>query len=148
MRISSTLIRDLLYNNVWEICERALQKRLAPPYTLRKSFTKETSPAICLWLWSKEMACLLCEHLLAPQSQTCLLCEQTDWEVGGPHPQWGGGPPQWGPPTSVYCVLCHTIHSEQTYWEVGGWGRVPLSRNLMSPTPRRKWYLTTGRRFH
>jgi len=32
--------------------------------------------------------------------------------------------------------------------EVGGWGRVPLSRNLMSPTPRRKWYLTTGRRFH
>jgi len=33
-------------------------------------------------------------------------------------------------------------------WEVGGWGRVPFSRNLMSPTPRRKWYLTTGRRFH
>jgi len=31
---------------------------------------------------------------------------------------------------------------------VGGWGRVPFSRNLMSPTPRRKWYLTTGRRFH
>ena len=30
--------------------------------------------------------------------------------------------------------------------EVGGWGRVPFSRNLMSPTPRRKWYLTTGRR--
>jgi len=33
-------------------------------------------------------------------------------------------------------------------WEVGGWGRVPFSRNLLSPTPRRKWYLTTGRRFH
>jgi len=32
--------------------------------------------------------------------------------------------------------------------EVGGWGRVPFSRNLMSPTPRREWYLTTGRRFH
>ena len=30
----------------------------------------------------------------------------------------------------------------------GGWGRVPFSRNLMSPTPRRKWYLTTGRRAH
>ena len=29
--------------------------------------------------------------------------------------------------------------------EVGGWGRDPFSRNLMSPTPRRKWYLTTGR---
>ena len=32
--------------------------------------------------------------------------------------------------------------------EVGGWGRVPFSRNFMSPTPRRKWYLMTGRRFH
>jgi len=32
--------------------------------------------------------------------------------------------------------------------EEGCWGRVPFSRNLMSPTPRRKWYLTTGRRFH
>ena len=32
--------------------------------------------------------------------------------------------------------------------EVGGWGRDPFSRNFMSPTPRRKWYLTTGRRFH
>ena len=32
--------------------------------------------------------------------------------------------------------------------EVGGWGRVPFSRNLMSPTPRRKWYLTTERRAH
>jgi len=31
---------------------------------------------------------------------------------------------------------------------VGGWGRVPFSRNFMKPTPRRKWYLTTGRRFH
>jgi len=38
-------------------------------------------------------------------------------------------------------------HSEQG-GEVGGWGRVPFSRNLMKPTPRRKWYLTTGRRFH
>ena len=32
--------------------------------------------------------------------------------------------------------------------EVGGWGRVPFSKKLMSPTPRRKWYLTTGRRDH
>ena len=32
--------------------------------------------------------------------------------------------------------------------EVGGWGRAPFSKNLMSPTPRRKWYLTTGRRAH
>jgi len=34
------------------------------------------------------------------------------------------------------------------YREVGGWGRDPFSRNFMKPTPRRKWYLTTGRRFH
>ena len=32
--------------------------------------------------------------------------------------------------------------------EVRGWGRDPFSRNFMKPTPRRKWYLTTGRRFH
>jgi len=32
--------------------------------------------------------------------------------------------------------------------EVGCWGRVPFSKKLMSPTPRRKWYLTTGRRAH
>ena len=37
---------------------------------------------------------------------------------------------------------------DRTQGEVGGWGRVPFSRNLMKPTPRRKWYLTTGRRFH
>ena len=37
---------------------------------------------------------------------------------------------------------------ERFVGEVGGWGRVPFSRNLMSPTPRRKWYLTTGRRAH
>jgi len=32
--------------------------------------------------------------------------------------------------------------------EVGGWGRVPFLKKSMSPTPRRKWYLTTGRRAH
>jgi len=32
--------------------------------------------------------------------------------------------------------------------EVGGWGRDPFSRKIMSPTPRRKWYLTTACRFH
>ena len=31
---------------------------------------------------------------------------------------------------------------------MGGWGREPFSRNFMKPTPRRKWYLTTGRSFH
>jgi len=46
---------------------------------------------------------------------------------------------------SSICVLTRCAESSG---EVGGWGRVPFSRNLMSPTPRRKWYLTTGRRFH
>ena len=41
-----------------------------------------------------------------------------------------------------------TYSSQHARGEVGGWGRDPFSRNLMSPTPRRKWYLTTGRRFH
>ena len=42
----------------------------------------------------------------------------------------------------------HTNRGGGTEREVGGWGRVPFSRNFMKPTPRRKWYLTTGRRFH
>ena len=45
-------------------------------------------------------------------------------------------------PADTECVWCSLI------WEVGGWGRDPFSRNFMKPTPRRKWYLTTGRRFH
>ena len=35
-----------------------------------------------------------------------------------------------------------------SHGEGGGWGRVPFSKKIMSPTPRRKWYLTTGRRAH
>ena len=38
--------------------------------------------------------------------------------------------------------------NREMWGEVGGWGRVPFSRNFMSPTPRRKWYSTTGRRAH
>ena len=45
------------------------------------------------------------------------------------------------PPWILNTYICMTR-------EVGGWGRDPFSRNLMSPTPRRKWYLTTGRRAH
>jgi len=43
----------------------------------------------------------------------------------------------------IKCLVCVLI-----WGEVGGWGRVPFSRNVMSPTPCRKWYLTTGRRAH
>ena len=52
--------------------------------------------------------------------------------------------------TSVYIFIANSHEAVQMkiYGEVGGWGRVPFSRNLMSPTPRRKWYLTTGRRAH
>ena len=45
--------------------------------------------------------------------------------------------------TQIYFNMC-----AHEWSEVGGWGRVPFSRNSMSPTPRRKWYLTTGRRAH
>jgi len=40
------------------------------------------------------------------------------------------------------------LNSRTSRGRGGGWGRAPFSRNLMSPTPRRKWYLTTGRRAH
>jgi len=50
---------------------------------------------------------------------------------------------------AMLCIYICTRRRWRVYVrEVGGWGRVPFSRNLMSPTPRRKWYLTTGRRFH
>ena len=44
----------------------------------------------------------------------------------------------------------HTPHRVRAHTRrvVGGWGRDPFSRNFMKPTPRRKWHLTTGRRFH
>ena len=50
--------------------------------------------------------------------------------------------------TLFYVHVRILVEVEVDRGEVGGWGRVPFSRNLMSPTPRRKWYLTTGRRFH
>ena len=49
--------------------------------------------------------------------------------------------------SGMSAVHMYCRHSDAP-WEVGGWGRVPFSRNLMSPTPRREWYLTTGRRSH
>jgi len=45
-----------------------------------------------------------------------------------------------------HICICKCLCEERG--EVGGWGRDPFSRNFMKPTPRRKWYLTTGRRFH
>ena len=50
--------------------------------------------------------------------------------------------------TTWFDAWRHASFAWHFSWEVGRWGRDPFSRNLMSPTPRRKWYLTTGRRFH
>jgi len=52
--------------------------------------------------------------------------------------------------TMCMCILKYIDWSFGSHLqgEVGGWGRVPFSRNFMKPTPRRKWYLTTGRRAH
>ena len=40
------------------------------------------------------------------------------------------------------------VDSTSICWRGGGLGSSTISKNLMSPTPRRKWYLTTGRRAH
>ena len=50
--------------------------------------------------------------------------------------------------THVYKYVCAVFVTKCSYREVGGWGRVPFPRNLMSPTTCRKWYLTTERRAH
>ena len=42
------------------------------------------------------------------------------------------------------CDMDECIHSNTG----GGLGSSTIFKNLMSPTPRRKWYLTTGRRAH
>jgi len=48
----------------------------------------------------------------------------------------------------VYCL--HSIGDFMVQGSVrgGGLGSSTIFKNLMSPTPRRKWYLTTGRRAH
>ena len=53
-------------------------------------------------------------------------------------------------PFSINMFPLRREHSKYqgTWREMGGWGRVPFSRNLMRPTPRHKWYLTTGCRAH
>ena len=52
------------------------------------------------------------------------------------------------------CVACVCVAgvSVDTHTYIiqrgGGLGSSTIFKNLMSPTPRRKWYLTTGRRAH
>ena len=40
------------------------------------------------------------------------------------------------------------IQRQKFHTRGGGLGSSTIFKNLMSPTPRRKWYLTTGRRAH
>ena len=40
------------------------------------------------------------------------------------------------------------LHGSSREPRGGGLGSSTIFKNLMSPTPRRKWYLTTGRRAH
>jgi len=74
--------------------------------------------------------------LLTPQSPPLRL------DLPGDARQFRHVVPRIDVPVSV-CVCIFRL-----YREVGGWGRVPFSKQSMSPTPRRKWYLTTGRRAH
>jgi len=99
----------------------------------------------------------------------CIFC--SDWHKLVPYVHWWGGTTLrgcYGPWLvgrldcwNLYLLLARgcvsdikhcrlLIPTPRVYHnrEVGGWGRDPFSRHLMSPTPRRKWYLTTGRRFH
>ena len=47
----------------------------------------------------------------------------------------------------LFHCTCHRIFF-YTVPRGGGLGSSTIFKNLMSPTPRRKWYLTTGRRAH
>ena len=51
---------------------------------------------------------------------------------------------------SVSIYVCVSVSDQIvcTMWRGGGLGSSTIFKNLMSPTPRRKWYLTTGRRAH
>jgi len=42
----------------------------------------------------------------------------------------------------------YTENADEYVREVGGLGSSTIFKNLMSPTPRRNWYLTTERRAH
>ena len=46
------------------------------------------------------------------------------------------------------CCRTHTSSECRSGWRGGGLGSSTIFKNLMSPTRRRKWYLTTGRRAH
>ena len=45
-------------------------------------------------------------------------------------------------------LIHESLNGEVQRRRGGGLGSSTIFKNLMSPTPRREWYLTTGRRFH
>ena len=50
------------------------------------------------------------------------------------------------------CMYTYSFRAQETWMlfrtRDGGLGSSTIFKNLMSPSPRRKWYLTTGRRAH
>ena len=104
---------------------------------------------VCEWvmshMWTRHVA-----HV----NESCHTCKWVMWMSRATH--------MWISRVADVKESCHTREcvkathvSDWSYHDIstiherwGGWGRDPFSRNLMSPTPRRKWYLTTGHRFN
>ena len=121
--------------------------------TLQHTATHCNTSSCHAWHWEHTihvMACLWhvqC-HLFYTMYMLWIIVYECVWHDSGTHhhvtrdiknTQY-----MWWNICNIYCHSFCTMYRG----EVGGWGRVPFSRNLMKPTPRRKWYLTTGRRFH
>ena len=56
--------------------------------------------------------------------------------------------PSLSPHHTLSYVLSRALSVSLSISRGGGLGSSTIFKNLMSPTPRRKWYLTTGRRAH
>jgi len=77
-----------------------------------------------------------------------LFCGKSDLQLKASH---GSSPPF---RLRYLSVATGIAFGEEERWQKrysargGGLGWSTIFKNLMSPTPRRKWYLTTGRRAH
>ena len=76
------------------------------------------------------------------------MCHVNVRAVCGPKSSRGcqGGPAQCSPVNRAKGASKGLGDAHEERWGAGV--EYHFSRNLMSPTPRRKWYLTTGRRVH
>ena len=99
----------------------------------------------------RKYECVMSPTCIAAWMNPCE-CPRSIWHVMSP--TWGSHASHRHESCHAYgCVMAPTCIAtwmcpRKASREVGGWGRDPFSRNFMKPTPRRKWYLTTGRRFH